>query len=157
MKCCVHNVHRIIVTAIPESDFIGDLYAVKFIAHLCSYYNTMYRGLRCLVNLELEVLLREEVLDAEYEAWQVHNDNILRHTLSRHILFTRGRLGPDCKPARGEEAAMAVYEKCRLFINGDARRRCCNMVLTAEVEAQFPGVDVDDLEATLKEAFLLPS
>jgi hypothetical protein len=93
--CSVHAAHRLmskLESLGGRFTLIGDVYAAKFVMHLSSHYNRMYRVLRDIVFEELVILPREAVSDADFEAWRIHAASVLEHTVFRKARHTRGRL-----------------------------------------------------------------
>jgi hypothetical protein len=123
--CGVHSCHRIIVN-IGERKLLGDAYAAKFVMHLSSHYNRMYRQLHELVRSELLVLPRNSVTDADVQAWAAHAEAVLEHTLFRTAHQTRGRLDDvdnSLFESTDEAKLRRKANKVRSFCNGDWRRQ----------------------------------
>jgi hypothetical protein len=129
--CCVHAAHRVVAKLEKlggKYTLVGDTYACKFVMHLSSHYNRMYRILRSLIKGELLVMPRDSVSNSDYAAWAAHADGVLEHTVFRQAHHTRGRLidgvsAPD--NAAREALIKAKVMKFKRYVNGDLRVQRC--------------------------------
>jgi hypothetical protein len=89
----VHHCHRIVeALSIHHKLLLGDVYSAKFVSHLSSHYNRLYRSCKDLVLADVIIIERRHVTDDDFALWRRHAEEVLEHTLKRKSHHTRGRL-----------------------------------------------------------------
>jgi hypothetical protein len=136
-KCSGHVGHLIVEDAIDEKALIGDVYALQFICHLASHFNTLVATAR-------EFIFRhgERIPGAPPPEFATHTKAILKHTLRYYNDLIRARLdyganisnpSEGVKPGKSEGSLSAAEEQVLAKFNGDITRKTPEYYLDGRV------------------------